>query len=288
MKNYADYFAESPLSDEDAAFFKAATANLADGVEESLKFYLRFCGVINEKIMKEPDNPTHLVPTLLQLDFAEAIDGIEGLVRLGRGSAAKPLMRQAYEISVQLRYLTSDAASYPKKCRAYEYFHNKRETTNELIPLDKRERSKFLIELPHYGIIKEELDRMKLVNPKERVKAWYRLWNGPRSLEHMSKLFGENKEYLFYREWSWSIHGVAAVDRITESDRPTIGAKALRNPYEAVEIAMNAISLAVILTKHLVEFYSPLSVDVAREHLEKHVVPARSKIQNDWFELKET
>jgi hypothetical protein len=65
----------------------------------------------------------HAVTLMMMYEFAEPIDGVSALVRVGASKNCSQLLRTALEIGLGLRYVLEDAENYERRSLAYEYYH---------------------------------------------------------------------------------------------------------------------------------------------------------------------
>jgi hypothetical protein len=282
MKDYADFFFDKQLSTKNIDLFRKVWNDLADGVEQSLKFYLRVVLDVHAKFAETPEESVNMVPILMFFEFGDAVDGIENLVRHGRAKAAIPLVRQTYEISVLLQYITQDQATYEQRCHAYEYWHLMAELANPFLAPQKKALVTNAMASPNYDQVKAEIARMeaeaaakaKPGSKKFKVQMWYWLWGGPRSLEQIVTRLGAEKGYKYYRAWSKAIHGAGAVDRLVNRGVKQVMVKRLRSTDGLYGVARSTLNLTMALGEHLGKFYVPDKMQSLTEYIVKNVFPA--------------
>jgi hypothetical protein len=95
---------------------------LSDAVGMALRKFMEVVEAVQRRA-HATGKDIHVVTQLLVYDFAEPIDGVTVLVRSGSAKNCPQLLRTAYEIGLELRYILEDDDNYERRSLAYEYYH---------------------------------------------------------------------------------------------------------------------------------------------------------------------
>jgi hypothetical protein len=196
-------------------------------------------------------------------------------------------LRTAFEIAAQLVYLLKDKNEYKNRSLTLEFWRHllmKREcdkcdpNTNEGkevrrklaksvfatiydVALDGAEISKVSQEaeaklnVPRYKPYYDEYKRM--VGNGVKVKQWYAMWDGPRSLEALCHIIDWDGEYeALYRLLSKTTHGESSIQRHAIKTETEVLVEVPRSPVDLHDKALMASRTAIIVCNMFVKTIS--------------------------------
>lgn len=283
-------FQDAVLSVEQREAFQAGYGKMADTVSESLQSYLWAVGHVH-KTFHASGKDTHLVPALLLMEYAEPIDGVAILSRMGSAKNCTPLIRSGFELQLNLMYLLERDDTYENRCLAYEFFHFLKqlkvamrcdpgsEPGKQVRGLIKGEiladtfdppdrdisheikAAHGLVDSPRYSAVKGEYERA-------RPKHWYGMFGGPKDLERLAHELKRQSQYeVMYRTWSAASHGESALKRLVDSGQE-LQMDPVRSPKGLPMACLHACSLANEMTAFLVNRFLPhLRDEMAERYL---------------------
>jgi len=290
-------FHDNELDASEVQKFHNAYNKMADVIQESLTSYLWMYDEIQTDFYKD-GHDIHSIVLMLLLDFSEAIDGVVVLVRAGSAKNCNSLMRTAFEIQLQLRFLLEERNKYEQRCLAYEYFNHRyflkiaekcdpdsqqgkqlrKETMGHFCEgiFDLKDRDakhdtkvyKDKMDSQRYATIKQEISDMKQKSKSTKSKTtidnWFSLWNGPRSVKELAYHLKWGPLYeIYYRKWSSTSHGASALRRILGASQDRIDLNPIRSP-----VGLPAVSVDASRQVHLlIEFLLTTLVPRCREHV---------------------
>lgn len=232
----------------------------------------------------------------------DSIDAVEQLASNGSVAAADPLLRAALEAFFSLSFIVADPAQMPRRGRAYMLIVLRRQLRDLLsrqagtpdyearlkkiqgdkyvsafVPTpdenEKQEIAAVERELAHEWMapIGVEFDELRKT---EKTAKWYRLGNGPSSVELLAKAVGQSGIYdILYRAWSVSAH---AQDVALPTEPAWLRLRSLNGYKVAVSLT---IWVGVESLRAAVMFYRPSEWDDMTEWYNTEVRPRREKLQ---------
>jgi len=249
---------------------------MADAVSESLRSHIWVVGELHKPFLQSGKD-IHVVPALLLMDYADAIDGVSILAREGSAKNCAQLLRTGMELQLSLMYLLERDDTYEQRCLAYEYFHflgqlraaercdpnsevgkqlrakTKGEPLADLFDQTGRDipseikAAKATLDAPRYALVRTELARKK-------AKHWYGLWDGPASAEDLARHLKQQSVYdTLYRLYSGSSHGETALKRIAGLKAEELQMDPVRSPKGLPGACRYACALANGMTAFLVD-----------------------------------
>jgi hypothetical protein len=280
-------FQDNLLPPDDKARFHRAYERMAETVADCLSSYLFVVSEMH-KAFSASSTDIHMVPALLLLDLAEAIDGVSILARKGSAKPCYPVLRTGLEVRLSLLYLFENEKTYEERCLAYEYFHfldqlkwaqrcdPSTDLGKQLRTNTKGEELADLFDLP----IEETRERIRdfegklahnrfvTINAKltKHTKTWYSLSGGPPGIEALARHLKQQTLYdILYRQWSCASHGEGALRRIAQMTMDPV-----RSPNGLKSVCEHACGIVDLTTAFLVEKKLPhLHPEVRRKYLEK-------------------
>ena len=286
------FYVGQRITNEERIELARVCEGLSEGVNASLRLFLRYMSDMLEVFETQKSLRLHTVPVLMMYDFAEAVDGGDLLVQNGAARALVPLMRQSLEARLLLEYLTQDRATYEHRCLAYEFWHLKGERkwadrlpAPELVP-DIEARMAHT----RYDVVRAEEARMiedaRLRGRRRfKVQAWHQLWGGPSTIRDVAEQVGHSELYdYFYRVWSESVHGAAAVRRAVGRTSDTLLTHPLRHPKGLFGSAQFLATNCLELCMHLVRYYMPDRERDCAAYVSNRVLPKIERMSefNKW------
>lgn len=265
---FHDQFLET---EEEQKLWHGVYNRLAEAIEVSLGKFLEAIKAFEVKIHADGKN-THSAVQMLLYDFADSIDGVAALTRLGAAKNCAAPLRTGLEIG--LAYILEVTDTYEPRSLSYEYFHHLSELKiaqkcdpTHPVGIDIRKKlegdqypdiydeATFDVKAeitswekklasPRYYNVKAEYDRMK------KPKNWYSLWNGPKDMHALAIRLKMLSSYeALYRVFSTTVHGAGAMKRIGKRGIDgTVEIDPLRSPTNLTHIARHACHLTNGLT----------------------------------------
>ncbi len=292
-------FQDEVLPVEESERLHVACGKMADTVSESLQSYVWIVRHLYATYLASGKD-THLVPALLLMEYAEPIDGVSILARMGSARNCVVLIRSGFELQLNLMYMLERDDFYENRCLAYEFFHFQKqlkvavkcdpdsETGKQVRGQIKGELLADAFEHPMRDIAREIKDAQALVNSprytgvkaeyertksklKHRLKHWYELWDGPKDLEHLARELKRHGHYeVLYRYWSGDSHGESALRRIRDGKGGALEMRPVRSPQGLPMACLHACSFANEMTAFLVNRFLPsLREEMAARYLSR-------------------
>jgi len=285
-------FQEEGLLQEQQDHLHDGYRMMADAVSESLRSYLWVVQYVHKAYL-DSRKDTHVVPALLLMEYAEPIDGVSILAGTGSAKNCVPLIRNGFELQLNLMYMLQQDDTYENRCLAYEFFHwmkqlkvaakcnpssdsgkqVRAQIKGELLDdvFDRPDRDivaeitaiQKMVDDPRYAAVKAEYDLSK-------PKHWYGLWGGPRDIERLAHALKRHGHYeAMYRYWSGAAHGESALARLMERGE-SLGMDPIRSPKGLPMACLHACSLANEMATFLVSRYLPgLRDELAARYLSR-------------------
>lgn len=219
----------------------------------------------------------YVAPFWLYHHVMEQVDGIQVLVESACSTAALPLLRAAYEASLQLEFMHQEPREFTRRSSLWFASHLRRkvEVLNRLdpstpsgmefeaawrdqfghydIPLDilesQRANLKSILGLPTLADFNAELS-------KRSKSPWYAAYGGPANLRDLASILGRLAEYeTLYRYWSSAVHGANAdLYMVTIAGRGA-SFRLVRDPEGLPQAASFALSILLRCTGLMIENY---------------------------------
>jgi hypothetical protein len=196
----------------------------------------------------------------LYLHIIEMVDGVEVLVSAADAGPAVPLLRSAFEAVWSLEYILQDDCTRRSLSWLVSYYYDRLEAHERLDSTTDRGRQfrrsteasiaslspvdpsrvqpaiaglRKQIDHPEYDEVKQEIKRHK-----GRPNHWYRLFDGPATLELLAMRIRRGTEYqIMYRHWSAEIHAVSLQRFLERSMAKDPLSRLLRNPGDVPWVA---------------------------------------------------
>jgi hypothetical protein len=219
------------------------------------------------------------------LHIIEMTDGIEVLISQSCPIPAIPLLRSSFEAQLAIDYILE--ADYQRRSFAWlvEYVHWRLSMYEMLDPSRQRGKEfraalaadealqainlppmpnlpqaiqnlQSLLGKPNYQIAEAEYHR--LTKTRKGSPRWYSFFDGPRSLEELSRHMGRSAQYEFlYRYWSSITHARDFSRYLTRTSGGSPAFKPLRNPKDIKQISSIAASLILHATRKVLGKFRP-------------------------------
>jgi len=286
-------FQDDLHSAKESAALHQAYGRMADAVCESLGSYLWVVGELFETFLKS-QNDIHAVPALLLMEYAEPIDGVSILARVGSAKNCTQLLRTGMELQLNVMFLMEGDDTYEQRCLAYEYFHFQNQlrvaqkcdpntevgkqvrgqsrdeplgdifdrTSSDIQSEIKALQAK--VNSARYAAVRAEVARTK-------SKRWYGLWNGPANVEALAGRLKQHAIYeTLYRYWSSASHGESALKRMILGKAEGLQMQPVRSPAGLPAACRHACSLANSMTLFIVDKRLPhLHPEMANRFIER-------------------
>ena len=257
-----------------------STLNLfADTLEEFVNFGSHILAWDDNPITKGEEN---IAPTMLFRHFLDLIDSISVLARKSCGDPAKLLIRGALETMLGIEYLfekdtydralaflvidTTNQIKILKKLNAKtqegkklnkiikdESIMGEFRLSSELDLDDEVVRKESVLKQPKFQRAMNEYDQLKLKN--EKNPKWYRLFDGPRSIEELAIRLKRRSFYeLLYRKWSGPVHGSDIfLGRLLQNEEKGVDIVQLRFVKDLQEVVKFSMILSLVVFKAFIE-----------------------------------
>lgn len=296
---------------EDLAKIDKVCQEMSNGVDKCLEAYES----VVERVVKrmgfvDPTKPAHTPIVTLMFSFAEAIDGVSALVRVGSVQNCGQLLRTALELSLQLQFIVEDDANFARRAAAYEYFHWKNlhdlacrldkthprgiEITRELIGqnmpelMDVRPEPDVTAQREHYAKVLKDAQfadvHTEYTSATKPPKYWYSLWGGPKNFRELAKYLKQLPFYeLLYRSWSGSVHGTNGLNRVAILEQGFVNMRPIRSPIGCGEVCQHASNATNLLCFLLSQKFIPEYTPELRQVYIERVRPFIQVFQNEPF-----
>ena len=222
---------------------------------------------------------------MLYLHTIEMTDGIEVLISESCPIPAIPLLRSSFEAVLQIEYILEEdytrrslswladnvrqrLASYealdPSTTRgkAYKTVLNTDIVAKYLQSPDPALAKEAAVNLqnllarPQFKVIEAEFERCKKAD--KRRPAWHRLFNGPATLEGLSRQMRRGAQYeILYRQWSRIAHAQDVSRFITSTKGGESAIMPLRDPDQIEFVTQTAATLMLAATRVVMKKFRP-------------------------------
>jgi hypothetical protein len=264
---------------------------------------------------KEPEID-HLSIFSLFHHLIAMIDGIEVLISQSCVVPAIPLLRSAFETTLNIEYILEKdyqqrsyswlVVSLHDRKSKYEILDTNQETwknfendfrqdetskyfnvsslpnTAEMIELFNK-----LLQTPKLSLIEIEYLRMK--NLLHRKPNWFSLFNGPYSIEALAKYLKRGAQYhVLYRRWASVSHAIDFTNYLYESTGNITLYKPIRDTEEISTVSVIASSLILLgITKIIGKFRAGENRSLGKWYVtecrKSHLTLARHSRQNNQY-----
>jgi hypothetical protein len=269
----------------DRDFSKAAAAEVISTGEPLLREVVNHATWAFRRCLNEitAEKDVHVAPFSLYHHVIEQVDGVQALVSEACAVATLPLLRAAFEASLQLEYIHADkeqvrqrslawfASHLREKVRLYGRLdpetgsgkefkaswegemaeHMRIYDIAEGATLELRTNLESHLQSGPFTLINEELSR----NPK---RPWYSAFEGPANLRELARALGRLVEYdLQYRRWSSAVHGSDADLYLVGNGKDQGYFRVIRDPQDLARAAWWAVGLLLRTTRTMIDSYRP-------------------------------
>ena len=212
--------------------------------------------------------------TLSLRHFLELIDGTSILIKKASVDPSKLLLRGALETYFGLEYIFEKDTKQRcmsflvwhahKKLKTYKRLDSSTQQGKQLeqeikkddllsdfsLPMIPRlaaaiDNLESMLRLPLYQ--QAEAEYQRLIGQGEKNPAWYRLFNGPSSIDELAKRLNLSSFYeVIYRDWSGPTHGTDILQgKIFRNATDTVDFVQIRYPKDAQSVVSWGITLSI-------------------------------------------
>ena len=251
---------------------------LADGVDELVRYGARMHSLRADAGRR--DAVADLPLNMLLRHIMEMLDATSALIRASSVEPATLQLRSALEAGIQALWLARDEDKWGMAYMAwftydrlhqYERYDRTSQRGKELMAKLKgtafdnysavadveqnaaaQQHFREMLALPMYAEGVAEYERTK--RERGRVRNWFSLYDGPRSLEELADHVGLRLLYeVFYRQWSNYAHGGDVMrGKFSRTDTGLL-VHQLRMPFGVEQLYTHAVSIAFSVYRGLTE-----------------------------------
>jgi hypothetical protein len=271
-------------------------ATIADNIEETVNFGTHIFEWFNENVAGRADEVVPIVVSFKHL--LDMLDAISVLIRNSIVEPAKIHLRSSLESAMTIEWILQ----YDSDRRAMAFMvwnlHKELKFIQKIdeqtphgrqfkqklkgnpgesvqpppsIDIEKnRQNIEALLLRPKYHEAEEEYQR--LIVQKEKNPSWYRLFDGPNSLEELASKVGMIAWYeIFYRQWSGLVHATDLVGGKVKTTGGKTLIQKMRYPGGVEQVYVYSITIALQVYKKMLELFATSKIPVFLDWYESEV-----------------